>query len=114
MTHPTCSSYAEVELLDGQVVTLVGTYRQVDVRARPRPPAVFAGHAAVRLADGHDVLIEPTWSDRARRSPQEISRADGRRVAVTGVVRSRCPEPDEPAASIVGPCVCDVERVEVL
>ena len=113
MTLPQCATYADVERLDGQPAAVVGTYEQVDVRAGPRPPAVFDGHAAVRLRDGHLVLIEPVWSARAVRSDDEVARAAGRAVTVTGVVHLRSPEPPEPAASIVGPCVSDVERVDV-
>ena len=113
MTVPECTTYADLQRLDGTRAAVVGAYEQVDVRARQRPPAAFDGHAAVRLADGHLVLIEPTWSPRAIRSDEEVARAEGKRVSVVGIVHLRGPEPPEPAAAIVGPCVSDVERVDV-
>jgi hypothetical protein len=113
MTLPECATYADVERLDGKPAAVVGVYEQVDVRARPRPPAVFDGHAAVRLRDGHLVCVEPVWSPRAVRSEDEVARAEGRSVYVVGVVHLRSPEPPEPAASVIGPCVSDVERVDV-
>ena len=108
-----CSSAADVERLDGRRVALTGVYEEVDVRARPAPPAVHRGHAAVRLDDGLVVLIEPIWSEQAIRGDDEIARARGRPVAVRGVIRARCPEPPEPSASIVSACIVDVERVDL-
>jgi hypothetical protein len=108
-----CRSSADVERLDGRVVTVVGTYEEVDVRARRQAPSEYRGHAAVRLPDGDAVLIEPPWSERAIRAGEERARAGGRPVRVRGVLHASCPEPPEPDAAIVGPCLTDVASVEV-
>jgi hypothetical protein len=108
-----CRSSADVERLDGRPATVVGTYEEVDVRARQTSPPVYEGHAAVRLPDGMAVLIEPSWSAHAIRDDDERARAVGQVVRVRGVLHASCPEPPEPDAAIVGPCLTDVASVEV-
>jgi hypothetical protein len=108
-------SWAELERASGRAGAVVGVYRQVDVRqlAEDEDPE-YDGHAAVRLDDGVDVFLEPVWADAALRPAEEIERCEGRQVRARGVLHARAPEPPEPVATIVSPCVTPVEAVEVL
>jgi hypothetical protein len=98
----------------GMPATVVGTYHQVDTRMKRHSSPKYVGHAAIRLDDGTDVYLEPIWSKSALRGARERRRFDGRRVAVTGVPLARMPEPAEPVAHLVGPCITGVERIELL
>lgn len=106
-----CETLRDVQALSGQRVTLAGTYRQVDLRMRRKPPPVYTGRVAVVLDDGTKVLLEPNWSEAGARGPEELERYDGERVEATGVVHSRSPKPPEPIAYITGPCLSPVEDV---
>ncbi|MFP2934221.1 hypothetical protein ACLESO_55695 [Pyxidicoccus sp. 3LG] len=101
----------EVQKFSGSRVRLVGTYHQVDMRMRQKPPAQYVGHAAVRLGDGTEVLLEPGWSDAAIRGAEERERYDGQRVEITGVVHAQSPAPPEPMAYVTGPAVSPVEAI---
>lgn len=89
---------------------LEGTYRRVDARMRPTPPAVYAGHAAVELDDGRRVWLEAPWSPEAIRSPTEQA-LEGHRVRVTGVLHARPPEAPDPVAMPLVPCLAPVLEV---
>jgi hypothetical protein len=104
----------DLERASGRRGAVVGVYHQVDVRQVAEGPPQYDGHAAIRLEDGVDVFLEPTWSDAALRPADEIERSDGKRVRAVGVVHARAPEPPEPVAAIVSPCVAPVEAVELL
>lgn len=106
-----CETLQDVRSLSGQRVTLTGTYHQVDVRMRRKPPAAYAGHAAIRLRDGTDVLLEPTWSSAAIRTSEEHTRYEEQRVQVIGVVHHEAPKPVELVAYVTGPCVSPVEEI---
>jgi hypothetical protein len=106
------TSGAELEAAAGAVAEVVGRYGQLDVRMRQKGDPVYLGHAAVTLADGTLVTLEPTWSDAARRPAEEIERWDGQQVVVRGLLHAEAPEPEEPQAAIMSPCVSPVEAVE--
>jgi hypothetical protein len=108
-----CETLQDVRSRSGQRVILKGTYHQVDVRMRRKPPAAYAGHAAIRLQDETDVLLEPSWSPDAIRTPEEHARYEAKRVQVTGVVHSEAPKPAEPLAYITGPCLSPVEEIRM-
>lgn len=109
---PRCESQQDIQKLSGSRVRVVGTYHQVDMRMRPKPPPQYRGHAAVRLADGTQVLLEPAWSEAAIRDSEERTRYDGQRVEVTGVIHERSPEPPEPAAHPINPTLSPVEAIQ--
>lgn len=106
-----CETLDEIRAHDGQRVILTGIYNQVDLRMRRKPPAVYAGQVAIRLRDETDVLLESSLSPAVIRSAEERARYDGKRVEVTGVVHSQAPEPSQPVAYIMGPCVSPVEGI---
>ncbi len=112
MSSSPIAGLSQLQERSGQRAVIAGVYHQVDVRQKQRPPAVYAGHVAIGLDDSTEVYLEPIWSTAALRSPEERNRFDRRRVAVTGVVLARMPEPPEPAAHLMGPCVSPVEQVE--
>ena len=100
--------------LDGQTVTVIGTYTEVDVRKRhPRDtrPPVLQGHVGLILADGRTVYLEPMWSDQALRSEPEREAWRDRPVRVTGTLHARMPEPEVPVASIQAPCLSPVTSI---
>jgi hypothetical protein len=108
------TSLEAVKGASGQRAAVEGRYRQIDVRMRQKGDPVYAGHAAVMLDDGTEVTLEPVWAEEAIRPAEEIERYDGERVRVTGIVHEQAPEPPEPAASLMSPCVHPVEAVEPL
>jgi len=108
------TSIEDVRRADGQRADVDGTYRQIDVRMRIKGDPVYAGHAAVMLDDGTEVILEPVWSEDAIRPADEISRCDGHRVRVTGTAHEQAREPPEPMASLMSPCISPVEKVELL
>jgi len=97
---------------DGERVVVVGTYGQLDVRMRQKPPPVYRGHVALTMADGNQVLLEPIWADAAIRSEEERAAWDGKEVRVTGRLYARGPEPPEPIATMVVPTLSPVESIE--
>lgn len=107
-------SKADFEGQDGKRVTVVGVYRQHDVRMRQRPPARFVGHALVELGDGVTVLLEPIWSPAAKRGGDEIAAHEGKKVQVTGTFHVHGVDPPEPMATMTGPCISPVESVRSL
>lgn len=109
---PRCETLQDVQTLSGRQVLLVGTYQQVDMRMRPKPPPLYQGHVAVVLSDGTQVLLEPSWSKAAIRSHEEREQYDGSRVEITGVIHARSPAPPEMMAYVTGPALSPVERIE--
>jgi hypothetical protein len=104
----------DLERASGKRGAVVGVYRQVDVRQAAEGAPQYDGHAAVELDGGGRVFLEPTWSEEALRPAEEIERCDGRRVRASGVVHARAPEPPEPVAAIIDPCLHPVEAVELV
>jgi hypothetical protein len=106
-----CETMGDIQSQSGRRVILVGIYHEVDLRMRQKPPPQYAGHAAIKLSDGTDVLLEPGWSAAAIRSPEERARYGGRRVEVTGTIHPQAPPPAEPVAYVMGPCLSPVEAI---
>jgi hypothetical protein len=109
----TCKTKVDTERLDGKKVLLVGTYRQIDVRMRRKPPPVYRGHVAIVLEDGTEVLLEPVWKKTAIRPPDEIARFDNKAVRVLGTIHKVAPECPEPTANLLLPCMTDIESIEL-
>jgi hypothetical protein len=91
--------------------TVIGTYEELDMRMKPKPPPLHLGHVGIRRDDGSLVFLEPPWSKQAIRAPDERRTLAGKRVAATGTFHARCPEPKEPMALPIGPCLSPVENV---
>ena len=110
---PRCHTYEDVKAHAEERAAIVGVYHQIDIRMRPKSSQKFTGHAAVRLDDGEDVLLEPTWSPAAIRSEEERKRFDGARVEAVGVVHAESPEPPEQVAFRMGPCLSPVDQIQI-
>jgi hypothetical protein len=110
----TVISMEDVRGASGQRAEVEGRYQQIDVRMRIKGDPVYLGHAAVMLEDGTEVTLEPVWAEEAIRPRAEIERCEGHRVRVVGTVHEEAPDPPEPAASLIGPCIRPVEAVEPL
>jgi hypothetical protein len=108
---PVCETLADIRTNSGRRARVRGIYQQVDLRMRPKGPPQYSGRAAVRLGDGTEVLLEPSWAPAGVRSPDEIARYEGQAVFVSGTVHATAPAPAEAVAQIIGPCVSPVEDV---
>ena len=94
-------------------VRLIGRYTQIDIRKRPNTSPVYAGHVAIVLDDGTEVLLYPVWHSEARRPADEITRFDKQRVVVVGTVYPEAPNGSGGAANLLLPCVTEVESIEL-
>jgi hypothetical protein len=108
---PACRRSHDVSANAGARVRVFGEYVDVDARQRPDPPAQYRGHAAIRLEDGALVQLEPTWAEAALRSAGERARFAGKAVEAIGVLWASPPEPPEPVAYMLGPCLSPVESI---
>ncbi len=116
VARPTPLTTAEaLSDVDGQTVTVLGTYTEVDVGKRhprdTRPPRLL-GHVAVVLSDGRRIYLEPTWSPQALRSAAERDAWRDKPVRVTGTLHTRMPEPEVPVATLTAPCLSPVVSLE--
>jgi len=107
-----CKSLQDLQTEAGKRAAVIGMYLQVDIRMRKKGKSKYAGHVVVRLMDGADVMLEPSWSQAAIRSAEERRQFDGKRVEVIGTIHLQTPLPPEDVAYIVGPCVSPVELVQ--
>ena len=99
--------------LDRQRARVVGVYRTVDARMARIGATVHRGHAIIVLADEHTLSLLPVWDDDARRPLDEAGTLHGRKVQVVGTVWSSAPEDPSGGASPTGPCVDDIEALEL-
>lgn len=111
-TPRSVASLADIQPNHGAEVTVTGIYRQVDIRRKQKPPAQYRGHVAIELADGHRIMLEPSWSDAALRPAEERQRFDGKPVVVVGTLHATPPPPPEPVAALDMPCLSPVQRVD--
>ena len=111
MATPTLLEYSDdIARLDGQHVLARGIYR-----ARPMPvqggtPAGRpADRAALELAGGVDVWLEPLDLPQSRRTDDELRRCADRRVQVTGTLHALMPARGQ---GLMAPCLTDTGTVE--
>ncbi len=110
--NPVVQSKTDIDANDHLEVTVIGTYRQIDIRRKKIPPAEFRGHVAIELSDGHLVILEPSWSDDSLRPQQERRKFDNKNVAITGYLYADAPPPPEPFAVLKMPCLSPVQKIE--
>ena len=108
---PTISTNDGIRQNAGERVRLVGRYTPLDVRRRRTPPPVYRGHVTVRLDDGTAVLLEPSWRPEAIRPPDELARYKDRPVVVVGTILPRAPQSPDGTASLLMPCLTDIESI---
>lgn len=109
----TCESLQDIQAYTGQRVMTVGIYIQVDLRMRKKGRPKYTGYAAVRLTDGTEVLLEPSWSTAAIRSADERRQFENDQVEVIGTVHLQTPKAPEEVAYVMGPCITPVERIQL-
>ena len=118
---PTCTSAAQLALLDGQRVVLVGTYRKRMVAKKKGQPATqFYGHAQIELT-GKATDYDPSAWDGAlatvrigadKRSDDEVAALADQQVAVEGRLVLHPPIADPNVASATpGPTLFDVGAI---
>ncbi len=110
---PALRSIEDLRALDGQRVRAVGTWEQYDPRKLPRGAPLYMGHCRLRLADEATaaVLVLPMWADEARRPMDEVALYEGRSVEIVGTAVLRAPSAPDGRASVVGPCLIEVEAI---
>jgi hypothetical protein len=106
------SSQDGVDAHAGDYATVQGVYEQQDVRMMQANPAtLYAGHAAVVLADGVCVFLEAPGDEAAIRDEDEIARLEHRTVRATGLLLEGNPSD---GAAIDAPCLVDLGSVELI
>ena len=110
---PVCRTLAECRAHDGQRVEVVGVYALHDYRPVKKKGDDSPLPAFVQLGDQRGPYLEPFWHQAARRSQDEISRYQGKTVAVVGVFHGQQPaDPDNPdGAAMGGSCLHPVESI---
>jgi hypothetical protein len=106
-----CRTMAEFETKDGRLVLVHGIYHALAVQQNPKQTATPKDHAAVRMSDGTEILLEPNWSEKARRSESERAQFEGVDVVAEGVAHVQSPKPPEEIAYVLGPCLSPVHFV---
>jgi hypothetical protein len=117
------SEAADIETIDqltvqhGRVaaigVAVIGIYQPMNLSKRTDRPAVHVGRMQLILRDGQSVMLEA--GDRGIRDADEIERFSGRQVRVEGLFDSHCLAwGDGSVATIAGPCLRNISRVEKL
>jgi len=112
-TLPAISTSNDVHSYDGQRVQVIGEYRAADVRMARIGPKVLRGHAIIVLEDESCLAFLPIWDDNARRPADESISMQGKAVRVVGTVWTSAPEDPSGGASPIGPCIDDVEALEL-
>jgi hypothetical protein len=114
---PCCATPDDVARLDGRRVTVTGIYRPRAVTMRPAAPGGPRPRTVAIETEGGDLMLGVYHAEEGRRPTEEIDRLEGRRVRVVGVVHARTPtqlSPDGvPMATMIGPYIGGVERVEL-
>jgi hypothetical protein len=111
-SNKTVESAADIAENAGAVVTVIGTYREVDIRRKQTPPPQFVGHVAIELSDGEQIMLEPSWSPDARRPEDERRRFAGKPVAVVGTLHETPPPAPDDAAALDMPCLSPVRAID--
>lgn len=95
----------------GNIVTLIGTYEELNVNKRPGGEPTYIGRAMIRLSDGAYVLLET--HDAGIRPTDEIAQMKGKKVKVKGTAELDCLcWGNGEMASIVGHCIRDIVFVK--
>lgn len=94
---------ADRDAKSGGMVEVFGTYEQVASGKAPDAPK--DGHAAVRLADGSLIHLQPPWHPDAVRSSDELARYSDKPVVVKGMLFAECPPPPDGRAYAKVPCM---------
>jgi hypothetical protein len=116
---PCCASADDLARLDGKRVLLDGIYRARFVTMRPgdderRRAAGERPTTAGIATEAGPVVMLGIYHDRAAARPaEEIERLDGRHVVVMGRLHAHTPPAPGPAATMTGPYIDAIERIDV-
>lgn len=103
-------SGVQLALREGLMVTIEGTYMELNVNKRSDRPPVYAGRAAVLLSDGSSVILD--IDDAGIRNQKEIETFRDRVVRATGRFEPYCTAwGGGLEASIIGPCLRDITSI---
>ena len=116
MTEPmsTVENYAQIEANAGQAVWVIGRYTLLENRSNAGIPPVQHGLAALIMADGTPVMLEPAWSPEAVRPDDERRRLTGKLVAASGKILPRPPSAPGDIADLQSPCLVDIRTLKEL
>ncbi|MFM2478178.1 hypothetical protein [Celerinatantimonas sp. MCCC 1A17872] len=109
---PRVLSQKDIAPHNGLKVTVIGTYRQIDIRYKQQSKTEYSGYVGIALSDGQIVMLEPSWSAAALRSNEEVLLFNGKLVSVIGILHAEAPPPEEPSAALVTPCLRGVQSIE--
>jgi hypothetical protein len=101
---PVVKIKADIETYAGDTALIYGTYVEIDTRKASTSPPVYAGHAAVQLADGTQILLGAYWQDSAIRPEKERNQLRDKEVIAEGLLHPICP-PNPAGASLEVPCL---------
>jgi hypothetical protein len=110
---PTCASLAECGARDGKRVSVVGVYTPFFPMPNRKRDDDSPLPVRIVLGDGKGPLLEPYWHKDAIRPADEAARHAGKKVRVIGTFHKESPPPPDPeAATLGGPCIHPVEKIE--
>ncbi len=100
---PAVRDAADRDRKNGTMVEVFGTYHQV--AGGQAPDAPLDGHAAIQLADGTQIYLQPPWHPEAIRPDEELARYEGKAVVAKGLLFAECPAPPDGRAYARVPCL---------
>lgn len=110
---PTCVSLSECGARDGQRVSVVGVYTPFSPMPNRKRDDDSPLPVRIMLEGGEGPLLAPYWHGDAVRPADEVARYTGKKVRVTGTFHKVSPPPPEPnAATLGGPCLHPIEKIE--
>jgi hypothetical protein len=114
-----CTTAADVKALDGQRVELVGVYTTTAVRKGKQSAEddARARTVAIHASDDVSVMVGVYYAAEGERPLGEITRFNGKRVRVIGILHARTPDAMEgttPIQTMIGPCITEIEGVEAV
>ena len=109
-----CDTLAECLGRDGERVEVIGVYTVAEISPGQKGKTNVPGPVRLMLGTEPGPFLEPYWSTRSVRSPEEVARYAGKMVRVRGTfLRVQPPNPDPRAASMGGPCLSDIEAISL-
>ncbi len=109
----TCASLDECAARDGKRVAVVGVYTPFSPMPNRKRDDDSPLPVRIVLGDGGGPLLAPYWHGDAVRPADEVARHAGKKVRVVGTFHRQSPPPPDPdAATLGGPCIHPIEKIE--
>ena len=110
----TCASLAECGARDGKRIAVVGVYTPFSPMPNRKRDDDSPLPVRIVLGDGGGPLLAPYWHQDAVRPADEVARYAGKKVRVVGTFLGQSPPPPDPeAATLGGPCLHPIEKIEL-